>query len=171
MTTRRRAREIVLQLLYEDDLNPNHDPNLADGFIAKRLLGNKPLTQFARELLGGVRKNRYKVDQMLSQRATNWSLRRMSAIDRNILRMAAFEMVYAATPGRVAINEAVEIAKRYGGKNSGTFVNGVLDRVLREVIESQEGKDDESKSPDSKSPDSKSPDKKSVSDVPQVDAK
>jgi N utilization substance protein B len=86
-------------------------------------------------LLNGVRKNRYKVDQLLSQKATNWSLRRMSAIDRNILRLATYEMVHVGTPGRVAINEAVEIAKRYGGKNSSTFVNGVLDRVLRELNE------------------------------------
>lgn len=137
MTTRRRAREVVLQLLYEDDLNPNHDPALAEPFIFKRLLANKPLSQFAMDLLTGVRKHRYKVDQVLSQKATNWSLRRMSAIDRNILRLATYEMVYVGTPGRVAINEAVEIAKRYGGKNSGTFVNGVLDRVLREIGEGE----------------------------------
>jgi N utilization substance protein B len=137
MTTRRRAREVVLQLLYEDDLNPNHDPALAGPFIAKRMLSNKPLSQFALDLLNGVRKHRFKVDQLLSQKATNWSLRRMSAIDRNILRLATYEMVHVGTPGRVAINEAVEIAKRYGGKNSSTFVNGVLDRVLRELNEKQ----------------------------------
>ena len=134
MSTRRRAREIVLQLLYEDDLNPEQDRQVADTFLVKRLLGNRPLVQFARKLLSEVLLNRREIDKALSTRASNWSIRRMAAIDRNILRLAAYEILMGDTPGRVAINEAIELAKRYGDRQSGQFVNGVLDRILHEKI-------------------------------------
>ncbi|GAB5402390.1 MAG: hypothetical protein Aurels2KO_06210 [Aureliella sp.] len=140
MTTRRRAREIVLQLLYEDDINPERDTELSRQFLYKRLHGNRPLVRFAQELFDGVLKNRWDLDKSLSSKAANWSLRRMAAIDRNILRMAAYEILHGATPGRVAINEAIELAKRYGAKQSGQFVNGILDRVLGEVEKEQEEK-------------------------------
>ncbi len=132
MSTRRRAREIVLQLLYEDDLNPDQDRKVADSFLVSRLAGNRPLVQFARNLLSEVLKNRREIDKALAARASNWAIRRMAAIDRNILRLAAYEILFGDTPGRVAINEAIELAKRYGDRQSGQFVNGVLDRILQE---------------------------------------
>ncbi len=135
MTTRRRAREIVLQVLYEDDLNPTRNMAVADQFLAARLLQNKPLIAFAMELLGGVRKNRPQIDRLVSSHALNWSIKRMSAIDRNVLRLATYEMVFGDVPGRVVMNEAVELAKRYGNRNSGQFVNGILDRIYREHVE------------------------------------
>ena len=130
MSTRRRAREIVVQLLYEDDLNPEQDAEVADKFLQTRLHNNRPLVEFAQNLWKNVVKNRWELDKALSANATNWSLRRMAAIDRNILRMGAYEILMSETPGRVAINEAVELAKRYGNHNSGQFVNGILDRIL-----------------------------------------
>ncbi len=132
MSTRRRAREIVLQLLYEDDLNPEQDRQVADTFLVKRLAGNRPLVQFARKLLSEVLRNRREIDKALSARASNWSIRRMAAIDRNILRLGAYEILFSDTPGRVVINEAIELAKRYGDRQSGHFVNGVLDRIMHE---------------------------------------
>jgi N utilization substance protein B len=132
MTTRRRAREIALQVLYEEDINPLRELSVADAFVASRMLQNKPLIAFAQQVLVGVRSHKDEIDSILSRHAANWSIKRMTTIDRNILRMATFEMVYAEVPGRVAINEAIELAKRYGNKNSGQFVNGILDRVLRE---------------------------------------
>lgn len=143
MTTRRRAREIVLQLLYEDDLNPDQNLKIADQFLVARMLGNGPLVQFARDLVSNVRRNRRRLDQSLSAIAVNWSLRRMAAIDRNILRLAAYEILMTQTPGPVVINEAIEIAKRYGDKNSGQFVNGVLDRMLRDRDSKRESSSDE----------------------------
>lgn len=140
MTTRRRAREIVLQLLYEDDINPERDTELSRQFLYKRMHGNRPLVRFAQELFDGVLKNRWELDKSVSAKAANWSLRRMAAIDRNILRMAAYEILLGPTPGRVAINEAIELAKRYGAKQSGQFVNGILDRVLAEAEKEQEEK-------------------------------
>ena len=73
-----------------------------------------------------------RLDELLTQRAANWSLERMAVTDRNVLRMGAFEIMYSDTPRRVAINEAVELAKRYGAKQSAQFVNGILDRFLPE---------------------------------------
>ena len=131
MSTRRRAREIVLQLLFQEDLNPEQTPEFADRFLIKRLNGNRPLIEFARRLYAQVCENRKKLDRVLSSHATNWSVRRMAAIDRNILRLGAHEILNTDTPGRVVINEAVEIAKRYGDRQSGQFVNGILDRILR----------------------------------------
>jgi N utilization substance protein B len=130
MTTRRRAREIVLQMLYEEDLHPEQDTNVADHFLVTRLHGNRPLVEFARKLFRNILTNRKQIDKALSAKAANWSLRRMAAIDRNILRMGAYEILMSDTPGRVVINEAVELAKRYGDRQSGQFVNGILDRLL-----------------------------------------
>jgi transcription antitermination protein NusB len=132
MSTRRRCREIVLQVLYEDDLNPERDLKVSDHFVVKRLGGIRPLVDFAASLLRGVRQHRREIDKVLTSKATNWSLRRMAAIDRNVLRLAAYEILFGGTPGRVAINEAVELAKRYGNRQSGPFVNGILDRVLHD---------------------------------------
>lgn len=136
MPTRRRAREIVIQLLYEEDLHPEQNPQVADQFLVKRLHGNRPLVQFARGLFRNVVANRKEIDQILSGLATNWSLRRMAAIDRNILRLGAYEITMTETPGRVVINEAVEIAKRYGDRQSSQFVNGILDRLLHSRVNS-----------------------------------
>ena len=131
MTRRSRAREVVLQLLYQDDLNPPSDPAVADAFLRRRLKNDESLVTFARSLLSGVRRNRDELDQLLAQRADNWSLARMAVTDRNVLRLGAYEILYTETPGRVAINEAVELAKRFGAQQSAQFVNGILDRFLQ----------------------------------------
>ncbi|MHB1036681.1 MAG: transcription antitermination factor NusB [Pirellulales bacterium] len=129
MTRRSRAREIALQVLYQDDLNPGDNPHRADEFLQRRLR-SPALVEFARVLVAGVRRNRQALDDRLSQTAEHWSVQRMAATDRNILRLGAYEILYGDTPGRVAIDEAVELAKRYGTAQSGSFVNGILDRLL-----------------------------------------
>jgi transcription antitermination protein NusB len=130
MSRRSRAREIVLQVLYEDDLNPDRNPEAGDAFLCNRLLQDTELVDFARSLVAGVRKHRAEIDKLLVERADNWTMERMAVTDRNILRLGAYEMLYGGTPERVAINEAVELAKRYGAKQSPHFVNGVLDRFM-----------------------------------------
>ncbi len=132
MSRRSRARQVVLQLLYQDDLNADRPPQSDDAFLRTRLNHDEELIAFASSLLAGVRRNRGELDQMLSERADNWSLDRMAATDRNVLRLGAFEILYADTPPRVAINEAVDLAKRFGAKQSPQFVNGILDRLLHE---------------------------------------
>jgi transcription antitermination protein NusB len=132
MARRSRARQVVLQLLYQEDLNPGHDPAVADRFLRTRLNRDPELIEFARALLAGVRTHRPAIDRQLGKRAANWTLERMAVTDRNVLRLAAFEILYTDTPGRVAINEALELAKRFGAAHSAPFVNGVLDRLLHD---------------------------------------
>ena len=132
MSRRSRSREVVLQVLYQDDLNPQADALAADEFVGNRLGHDKELVEFSLRLLSGVRRNRAELDRLLEARADHWSLDRMAATDRNTLRLGAFEILYTDTPGRVAINEAVELAKRYGAEHSAQFVNGILDRFLQE---------------------------------------
>ena len=131
MSRRSRAREIVLQVLFQDDLNPKHDLQQTDQFLVERLLRNQELIDFARELLSGTRRNRPELDALLSELADNWSLVRMAATDRNVLRLGAYELLYTETPGPVVINEALELSKRYGTKQSAQFVNGILDRIQK----------------------------------------
>lgn len=129
MARRTRAREVALQVLYQDDLNPRHNPADDDKFIGSRLQAAE-LIEFAQSLVAGVRRNRQELDDRLGQTADNWSLARMAATDRNVLRLGAYEILHSPTPDRVAINEAVELAKRYGTRQSAQFVNGILDRLL-----------------------------------------
>ena len=132
MSRRSRAREVVLQLLYRDDLNQDRNLTSDEAFVRERLEGDPHLVDFAWDLLRGVRLRRKEVDDALTQVAANWSLTRMAATDRNALRIGAFEILYADTPDRVAVNEAVELAKRFGTTQSAPFVNGVLDRVMHD---------------------------------------
>ena len=129
MARRSRAREVALQVLYQDDLNPQHAADDDERFVRNRLQAGE-LVEFADSLIAGVRRNRQELDHVLAQTADHWSLERMAATDRNVLRLGAYEILYADTPDRVAINEAVELAKRFGSKQSAQFVNGILDRLL-----------------------------------------
>lgn len=138
---RSRAREIVLQVLYEDDLNPDRNLAAADEFMRRRLAEDEELVMFARGLLAGVRKNRAEIDAKLDVLADNWHISRMAVTDRNVLRLAAYEMLFTDAPGAVAIDEAVELAKRFGTKQSPQFVNGILDRLWRKSEAKGEGKD------------------------------
>lgn len=130
MSRRSRAREIVLQILYQDDLNPDQPEDVRLRFINARLNHDKSLIEFAKSLLAGVRLHRESVDEHLEAIAKNWKLSRMATTDRNVLRLGAYEILFGNTPDRVAINEAIELAKRYGTNNSSQFVNGVLDRLM-----------------------------------------
>jgi len=129
MAKRTRAREVALQVLFQDDLNPGRNPAEADDFLRRRLRDDE-LIEFARALVSGVRRNRRELDDMLGRTADNWTVGRMAVTDRNVLRLGAFEILFHGTPDRVAINEAVELAKRYGSSHSAQFVNGILDRFL-----------------------------------------
>ena len=129
MSRRSRAREVALQLLFEDDVNPRASVEDTKRFIAGRL--NSPeLEDFCLSLLLGVRRNQQELDDLLGKTADNWSLGRMAATDRNVLRLGAYEILYTDIPDRAAINEAVELAKRFGSAQSAQFVNGILDKFL-----------------------------------------
>jgi N utilization substance protein B len=130
MSRRSRAREIVLQVLYQSDLNPDQPDVVRERFVAARLNSDPQMIDFAEQLIRGVRANLAAVDAHLEQTAKNWKLSRMATTDRNVLRLGAYEVLFTDTPDRVAINEAIELAKRYGTKNSSQFVNGILDQLM-----------------------------------------
>ena len=128
MSLRRRAREVALQILFEDDVNPRATAGELTEFLHGRL-NNQDGEDFALRLVLGVRQNKEALDERLGQIAQNWSLKRMAGAERNILRIAAYEVIHGETPFAVAVNEAIELAKRYGSAQSGGFVNGILDRL------------------------------------------
>jgi transcription antitermination protein NusB len=132
MTRRSRGREIALQVLYQIEQNSGVAQEEVRSFIRRRLLGDRKLCDFTEELISGVKVHQARIDAMISQVAENWRLDRMAAIDRNILRLGAYEMLFCPeVPGKVAINEALELAKRYSTGQSSRFVNGILDRMLQ----------------------------------------
>ena len=133
MSRRRRAREVVMQLLYRDDLNGLGDSTTDQQFLNQRLNRNSELVRFADTILQGVRQYRDSIDEKLEATTENWRLERMAPTDRNVMRIAAWEILYSETPPRVAINEAIELSKRYGDENSSRFVNGVLDKLMQEA--------------------------------------
>ena len=130
MATRSRAREVALQALFQEDLNPRDSRDQLAPFVEARLQRDD-LREFATSLVLGVLRNQDELDAVLEAKADNWSLGRMAATDRNVLRLGAFEIRYTSTPDRVAVNEAVELAKRFGSKQSSQYENGILDKLIQ----------------------------------------
>jgi transcription antitermination protein NusB len=129
MSRRSRAREVALQLLFQEDVNPGQPVEDIKRFVSRRVQ-SPDLFEFCLSLVLGVHRNRGELDAMLADTAQNWSLDRMAATDRNVLRLGAYEILFTDTPHKVAINEAVELAKRFGSAQSAAFVNGILDRFV-----------------------------------------
>ena len=129
-TSRRtRAREVAMQMLYQRDLNPDVSADTVRGMIAEEL--REPhLQEFAWSLFAGTVEWKAQIDQHIEEIAANWQLSRMAPTDRNILRLGAFELLHTETPHRVAIDEAIEMAKKFGSMQSFQFVNGILDRLI-----------------------------------------
>ena len=134
MGRRRQARELALLLLYEQDVRGEADPGaLADLFWAGHPVPDEVRT-FADALVRGVAANRPKIDELITRFAEHWELDRMAVVDRNVLRAGIFELLWGtAVPPKVAINEALEIARKFSTEESTRFINGLLDRVRREL--------------------------------------
>lgn len=133
MARRSRGREVAIQLLYQYDHNPKVSRADIETFARERLR-DPELTAFCLNLFDGVRDHVAEIDQRLADAAQNWSLARMAPVDRNILRLGAYELLYSfATPPAVALDEAITLGRRLGGKDSAAFVNGVLDRLREDV--------------------------------------
>lgn len=129
MGVRHEGREAAIQFLYQRDQGGSSAPADLKEFYKFR--GLSPAAQrFCKELLEGVLQALPQVDELLQQHAKNYELGRLSAVDRNILRLAIYELLYCPkTPAAVAINEAITIAKKYSTQDSGRFVNGILDKI------------------------------------------
>ena len=129
MSRRSKGREAALQMLFQQDLNPDMDYHTVRDLIREQL-HDEDLYEFAWHLFIGVMERRNELDARIETIAQNWSLKRMAPTDRNVLRIGTFEILFLNTPPRVAIDEALELAKRYGTAQSSQFVNGILDRII-----------------------------------------
>jgi len=131
MGARRKARELALQMLYQHDLSGN----AADAIIGtfEDLQKSKANTrEFAVRIFRGTIENLAQIDQMIVAQADNWRLERMAVVDRNIIRMSVYEFLHESdTPKLVIIDEAIEIAKKFGTQKSSQFINGILDGILK----------------------------------------
>ncbi len=129
MGVRREGREAAVQFLYQRDLNPASE--LADLQIFYKMRGLSPSARrFCDQLIPGILTSQTAIDTLIKEHAENYELHRISAVDRNIMRLAIYEMLHCPeVPPVVSINEAIEIAKKYSTDDSGKFVNGVLDRI------------------------------------------
>jgi N utilization substance protein B len=140
---RRLAREIAVSSLYQmemNDVSGDEAVNIVmeearqDNEIGAEVGELAAIDPFTRELVNGVIAHKAELDRELSAYLTGWQLDRLSRVDRQILRLAAFELLYRGVPPKVVVNEAIELAKHFGMEESGKFVNGVLGRMIREKM-------------------------------------
>lgn len=126
---RREARELALQALYAVDLNPL-TPHAAVENVPKSLRSSAAVKEFAETLVDGVVAHRAAIDARINECSKNWAISRMARVDLNLLRLAVYELNFCPDiPKNVTINEAIEVAKRYGSEDSAAFINGILDEV------------------------------------------
>jgi N utilization substance protein B len=131
MGARRKARELALQMLFQYDIAGNPPDMICDTF--EDLKKSKPNTrEFATKIFRGTVDHMQKIDEMIQNQADNWRLSRMAVVDRNIIRMSIYEFLEETdTPKLVIIDEAIEIAKKFGTQKSSQFINGILDGILK----------------------------------------
>jgi len=131
---RRKAREIALQILYQKDITQESLKNIWDFFCEHHHPPAASL-EYAQQLVQGVCKHQTQIDILIEKCAQHWRVERISPIDRNILRLAIYEMLFIdEVPPKVSINEAIELAKIYGTETSGAFVNGILDALYHREL-------------------------------------
>ncbi len=137
MSRRSKARELVVQMLYQADCNPGLAKSVVHEQMRERITDDPEMFEFAWKLYSGTIDQRADLDVKIELVAQNWSLSRMPITDRNVLRLGAYELLYTDVPHRVAINEALELSKTFGTKDSSQFVNGVLDKLVPDEKRSQ----------------------------------
>lgn len=133
MRKRTQAREIALQFLYQQDIRKDDwMANINEFEILEN--ADEAVSDFASMLIKGSLENISKLDDIIASSAQNWQLKRMATVDRNILRMATYELLFKEDiPIKVSINEAINLAKKFGDAESGKFVNGILDKIKRDI--------------------------------------
>lgn len=129
MGSRRRSRELALQALFYMDTNHQHSQEMLDRFCAN-FVPAKRKDPFFFHLVEGVIRCRSDIDAIIVRFSSNWKIGRMSGIDRNVMRIAVFEMLFCNDiPPKVSINEAIDVGKKFGSEGSGAFINGILDSI------------------------------------------
>ncbi len=141
---RRKAREHALQILFQLDIRKDKPSATVLKHFWAEYDPDEEVKAFAEEIVKGTFKHLARINDLIHQCAKNWTLDRMAVVDRNVLRMAIYEILYRMDiPTSVTINEAIEIAKKFGTDESGAFVNGILDRVARLTGKLDEGRIEE----------------------------
>lgn len=128
MARRSKAREVALQMLFQRDYNPDADARVLKNMIGERL-EDENMFLFCWKLVSGVLEHQQELDEKISAVAENWSVDRMASTDRNAIRIGVYEMLFLETPPPVAIDEAIELSRKFGSKESTQFVNGIMDRL------------------------------------------
>ncbi len=128
MSKRSKARELALQMLFLVDMNPDVDGDTILHMIQERI-DDPDVSRFSWQLFSGTQSHTEEIDAAITAVAKNWSIKRMAATDRNLLRLGCFELQHLDTPSSVVINEAIDLAKKFGAENSASFVNGILDQL------------------------------------------
>ena len=135
MGKRRKSRESALQVLYQLEITKQEGPKAITQRKA-HFSSSEGTDEFAERIVLGVLDHAREIDQLIERFSENWRLTRMTLVDRNILRMAIFELLYCSDiPPKVTLNEAIDLGKRYGSEESGSFINGILDRIQNEAIQ------------------------------------
>jgi len=131
---RKKSREFALQVLYQLTIT-KQDGITALTQFQENFLSDGKADDFLKRLVQGVLEHCTELDRLIEQYSENWRLERIDLVDRNILRMALFELLYCEDiPPKVTLNEAIDLGKRFGSEDSGSFINGILDRIQHEVI-------------------------------------
>ncbi len=132
---RRKARELALKMLYQMELNGG-DAETALRKFCEIFPYQKEIVDYSRFLLVGINREQRRLDQYIEKASEHWKLSRFTYVDKNILRIGAYEMLFSPdVPPKVAIDEAIELGKKFGSEDSKDFINGILDRILREYYE------------------------------------
>lgn len=131
---RRKSRELALKMLYQMETGGD-DPERALTRYCELFPYQRDIIDYAKYILSGIKREMDTIDRYIDNSSENWNLSRITYVDRNILRIGIFEMIFSVDcPPKVAINEAIELGKKYGSEESKNFINGVLDRVLKEYL-------------------------------------
>ena len=132
MRKRTKARECALQALYQIDITKSDYKDTLVDYWQRNDEIEASIIEFASILVTGTIENLEAIDKAISGYATNWNIKRMAVVDRNVLRLASYELLFMKDiPLKVSINEAVDMAKKYGDRDSGKFVNGILDKISK----------------------------------------
>lgn len=135
MRRRTQARELSVQFLYQVDITKDAWSEVLGDFLSLQEV-DAEIEEFATRLIKGTLKNLEGIDEVISKSTQNWQIKRMATVDRNVLRLATFELLYLDDiPAKVSINEAINLAKKYGDADSGKFVNGILDRIKKDRVD------------------------------------
>jgi transcription antitermination protein NusB len=125
---RRKAREKAFQILFQIDINDINSDDAIDYFAEE-----EPIDSFTSDLVKGVMEHKETIDHIISEQLTGWSLMRIASVERTLLRLAVYEIKYLdSVPDKVAINEAIELAKAYGDDGASKFINGVLSKIVNQ---------------------------------------